>query len=217
MEPFPGPHVGSLRFSQHKGFFMTRTPLICGVFAALSLGTATGAAAADDISYSYVDAGWAQTDLDDVNEDGDGFLLRGSVGFAEHWFASVGYRQISFDIGGNDIDIDFVDVGLGGHLPLSNIVDGVARLSYVDASADGPFGTSFDDNGYAVSVGVRARPGAQFELDAFLDYTDLDESGDDTAARLGARYYFTPAWAVGAEVSFSDDQTDIGLYGRFTF
>ncbi|HNS27617.1 MAG TPA: outer membrane beta-barrel protein [Steroidobacteraceae bacterium] len=181
------------------------------------MGAAAGASAADDISYSYVDAGWVQTDLDDVNEDGDGFLLRGSVAFAEHWFASVGYRQISFDVAGNDIDIDLVDVGLGGHLALSNTVDGVARLSYVDASADGPFGGSFDDNGYAVSVGVRARTGAQVELDAFLDYTDLDDSGDDTAARLGARYYFTPAWAVGAEVSFSDDQTDFGIYGRFSF
>ena len=197
---------------------MTRTPIICSVFAALALGTATGAAAADDISYNYVDAGWAQTDLDDINEDGDGFFLRGSIGFGTNWFAAVDYRQISFDVGGgNDLDIDLVEVGLGGYLPLSNIVDGVARLSYVDASADGPFGASFDDNGYAVSVGVRARPRAQFELDAFLDYTDLDDSGDDTAARLGARYYFTPAWAVGVEVSLSDDQTDFGLYGRFTF
>lgn len=196
---------------------MTRTPIFCGVFAALALGAATGAAAADDISYSYVDAGWAQSDIDGIDEDGDGLFLRGSVAFGERWFASVGYRQVSFDVGGNDLDLDLVDVGLGGHLPLTGTVDGVARLSYVDVSADGPFGASFDDNGYAVSVGVRARPSAQFELDAFLDYTDLDDSGDDTAARLGARYYFTPAWAVGAEVSFSDDQTDIGLYGRFTF
>lgn len=184
--------------------------------AVLALGFAAGAPAAD-LSYSYVDAGWAQSDIDDLDEKGDGFFVRGSVGFAESWFASAGYRQVSFDVGGLDIDFEAIDVGIGGHMPLSDSVDGVARLSYIDVSADGPFGASADDSGYGVSLGVRARPAPQFEIEAMLDYTDLDESGDDTAGRLGGRFYFTPAFAIGAEVSFSDDQTDLGLYGRFTF
>ncbi len=195
---------------------MNHNPIRQRALAVLASGFAAGAPAAD-LSYSYVDAGWAQSDIDDLNETGDGFFVRGSVGFAENWFASAGYRQVSFDAGGFELDFDLIDVGFGGHMPLSDSVDGVARLSYIDASAEGPFGTSFNDSGYGVSVGVRARPTSQFELEAMLDYTDLDDSGDDTAGRLGGRFYFTAAFAIGAEVSFSDDQTDFGLYGRFTF
>lgn len=186
------------------------------VLAVCALGVAAGASAAD-FSYSWVDAGWAQSDLDDVDEKGDGFFLRGSVGFGTNWFASAGYRQVSFDIGGNDLDFDLIDVGLGGHMPLSDKIDGVARISYLDVSADGPFGSSADDSGYGVTAGIRALVAPQFELEAGIDYTDLDESGDSTGGRLGARYHFTPAWAVGAEVLFGDDQTDFGLYGRYSF
>jgi hypothetical protein len=34
------------------------------------------------MSYSFVDLGWIQTDIDDVNSNADGFALRGSIGFA---------------------------------------------------------------------------------------------------------------------------------------
>lgn len=187
-----------------------------GVLTVLALGVATTAPAAD-FSYSWVDAGWAQSDLDDVNETGDGFFVRGSVGFGTNWFASAGYRQVSFDVGGFDADFDLIDVGFGGHLPLTDKIDGVARISYIDVSADGPFGSSADDNGYGLSAGIRALVAPQFELEASLEYTDLDDSGDSTAGRLGARFHFTPAWAVGAEVLFGDDQTDFGLYGRYSF
>ncbi|MBV6423472.1 MAG: hypothetical protein NAOJABEB_01265 [Steroidobacteraceae bacterium] len=192
------------------------TAIKTGVLAALALGAATSVAAAD-FSYSTVDAGWARTDIDDLNENGDGFFLRGSVGFGTNWFAAAGYRQVSFDVGGNDVDFDLIDVGFGGHIPLTDRMDGVARISYVDVSADGPFGISADDNGYGVSVGIRALAAPQLEFEAALDYTDLDDAGDSTGARLGARYHFTSAWSAGLEVLLSDDQTDVGLYGRYSF
>ena len=84
------------------------TAIKTGVLAALALGAATSVAAAD-FSYSTVDAGWARTDIDDLNENGDGFFLRGSVGFGTNWFAAAGYRQVSFDVGGNDVDFDLID------------------------------------------------------------------------------------------------------------
>ncbi|MBV6417338.1 MAG: hypothetical protein CMLOHMNK_01999 [Steroidobacteraceae bacterium] len=187
-----------------------------GVLAVLALGVTTSATAAD-FSYSWVDAGWARADVDGVDENGDGFFLRGSVGFGTSWFAAAGYRQVSFDAGGFDVDVDLVDVGLGGHMPLSDRIDGVARISYLDVSADGPFGSSADDNGYGLSVGIRALAAPQLELEASLEYTDFDEAGDSTGAKLGARYHFNPAWAAGIEVLLSDDQTDVGLYGRYSF
>ncbi|MGE0581575.1 MAG: outer membrane beta-barrel protein [Steroidobacteraceae bacterium] len=187
-----------------------------GVLAVLALGVTAGAPAAD-FSYSSVDAGWARADIDNFNEDGDGLFLRGSVGFGTNWFAAAGYRQVSFDAGGLDVDLDLIDIGFGGHMPLSDKVDGVARISYLDVSADGPFGSSADDEGYGLSAGIRALLAPQFELEASLEYSDFDEGGNSTGARLAARYHFTSAWAVGAEVAFSDDQTDYGLYGRYSF
>lgn len=190
--------------------------LIRNSLAVLALGAAASASAAD-FSYSNVDAGWARSDIDNVNENGDGFFVRGSVAFGTNWFASAGYRQVSFDTGAGDIDVDLIDVGLGGHLPLSDRIDGVGRISYLDVSADGPFGGSADDDGFGLSAGIRALATPQLELEASLEYTDFDEAGDDTGVRLGGRFNFTSAWAAGIELLLTDDQTDVGLYGRYSF
>jgi hypothetical protein len=54
------------------------------------------------MSYSFVDLGWIQTDIDDVNSNADGFALRGSIGFAG-WFkvdASSGGDSTALAVGG---------------------------------------------------------------------------------------------------------------------
>lgn len=175
------------------------------------LALAPLAALAEDMSYSYVDLGYVSTDIDGA-PSADGFGLRGSVGFAENFFVFGEYSNQTLD----GADIDQFAVGFGGHYGLTDAMDLVGRIGYVDAEVSaGGFSVSVD--GYLVSAGLRGRVGDAFELEGRADYTDLGNNGDDTALVIAGRYFFTDQFALGAEFSTSDD-ADAYLVGvRWSF
>jgi hypothetical protein len=173
--------------------------IVNAMVGTLLLAAAPIAAQAEDMSYSYIDLGYAETNLDG-GPTGDGFGARGSIGFAENFFAFADY--LSQDFG--PIDIDIYSVGLGGHMGLADSVDLVGRVGYLKADASAG-GFSGDEDGYMASAGVRARPAQQFELEGNVIYRDLGGGADDTAVAVGARYFFTDMFAIGAEYEMSDD------------
>lgn len=173
--------------------------IVNAMVGTLLLAAAPIAAQAEDMSYSFIDFGYAETNLDG-GPTGDGFGLRGSIGFAENFFAFADYLNQDF----SGIDFDIYSVGLGGHMDIAESVDLVGRVGYLDANASFG-GVSADESGYLVSAGVRARPAKQFELEGNVIYRDLGSGADDTAVAVGARYHFTDMFAVGAEYELSDD------------
>lgn len=159
------------------------------------LAAAPIAAQAEDMSYSFIDLGYAETNLDG-GPTGDGFGARGSVGFAENFFAFADY--LSQDFSGGDLDV--YSVGLGGRMEIAESVDLVGKAGYLKFDGSGG-----DESGYLVSAGVRARPASQFELEGNVIYRDLGGDADDTAVAVGARYFFTDMFAVNAEYEIGDD------------
>lgn len=190
---------------------MFRKTLLTGSLSLLALAGANVATAAD-LKYTFVDVGLASVDVDNGG-DGDVLFARGSYEFSPNWFVFGGISKAEFDVGPFDVDVDTLDFGAGAHFPITSQVDFVGKLKYVDVSVDGPG----DDDGFGLSAGLRARPLAAVEVEGSIEYVDLDEAGDDTSARLGARYYFTSLISAGAEVQFSDDAKTYGIYARFTF
>lgn len=185
--------------------------IVNAMVGTLLLAAAPIAAQAEDMSYSFIDLGYAETNLDG-GPTGDGFGARGSVGFAENFFVFADYLNQDF----GPIDFDLYSVGLGGHMELADSVDLVGRFGYLKAEGDSG-GLTADDDGYLVSAGVRARPAQQFELEGNVIYRDLGGGADDTAVAVGARYHFTEMFAVGAEYEMSDD-ADTWFAGiRLTF
>lgn len=182
------------------------------ILGSLTLAFAPLAALADDMSYSYLDLGYVETDIDDA-PTADGFGVRGSVGFGANWFVFGEYS--SQELG--SVDIDQFAVGLGGHYGLTEEMDLVGRVGYVDAEAAvGPFSVSVD--GFLVSAGLRGQIGDAFELEGRVDYTDLgDDGGDDTSLAIAGRYFFTDQFAVGAEYATSDDANAIFAGIRWSF
>lgn len=168
---------------------------------------------AEDMSYSFVDLGYVETDIDGVGPSLDGFALRGSIGFAEHYFAFAEYSSQSV----SGFDFDQTMVGLGGHYGLSDNIDLVGRAGWFKAKVSGG-GLSADDDGYLVSAGVRGKAGDKVELEGSVIYTDLGgANGDDTAVAVGGRYYFTKNFAVGAEYQQGSDASTILAGVRFSF
>jgi opacity protein-like surface antigen len=171
------------------------------------------AQAADGMSYSYVDLGYTEIDIDGA-PSGDGLGLRGSVGFADNFFAYADYATYNFP---GSVDVDLYSVGLGGRIPLSDMVDLVGRAAYakVDASAGG--GLSANDDGYQVAAGLRAEVADGFELEGNVIYTDFGGSSDDTEVAVGGRYFFTDNFAVGAEYRTGSDADTLFAGVRFAF
>lgn len=179
----------------------------------VALGLAGSALAADSgFSYSNVELGYIDTEIDDFDVNGDGFGLRGSFALTPHVHAFASYSDVDFD---HDIGARTLRVGAGVNWPLSPRLDMIGRLSYVDVEVDaGRF--SADDSGFGLEAALRGRPMERLELTGGVEYVDVGDS-DDTSLEVGARYYFTDQFAAGGDLSFNDDGTTILLGLRFDF
>lgn len=182
---------------------------------AAALGLAATGAQAGDLGYTYVEGGYQDVDVDDVDADGDGFTLGGSIALTDmfHLFGGFGTAELDVD-GFGDVDYDTWEVGGGINYGIASNADLVGRLSYVSAEVDAGFADA-DDDGYRLYGGVRGRLASPFELEGGISYTDLDDSGDDTAFVGAGRYYFTDQWAAGLSVNVGDDVTVWGLNVRW--
>lgn len=191
--------------------------LVWAVVASLA-GMAT--VQADDLSYSYAEGGFGIVDVDAFSEDGDGYFVGGSVGFGTNWLGFAEYGVSSFDEQGAEADIDEIQIGFGGHFPMSDGVDFIGKLAYVDQSIDVSvpgFGSVSDsENGYMLSAGVRGVAMGSLDLTGEIQYVDVGES-DDTGLALRGLYQFTDMFSLGARVGMSDDVTEYGVFARFTF
>lgn len=94
--------------------------------AALLAAVPFAACAADGVSYTYVEGGYAKLHIDEEalnNPEGDGGYIRGSFEFGGSYHVFGGYSQVSVDstvgtFGGPlklDGDLDQGEFGLGYH------------------------------------------------------------------------------------------------------
>ena len=181
----------------------------------------SASAGAQGFEYDYFSVGYSRIDFEDDfggSADGDTFGAAGSYGLTENFFV-LG----SFDTGdveddfGDSVDVMLYDLGFGYHMPLTDNVDVFGTLSYeyVELS-DGGF--SFDENGFGVGIGLRARTGNALEFNAGLELIDLDDFvGDGTFLNLGALYSVTDNLQIGLDGSLGDDLSTYTLSGRYYF
>ena len=166
---------------------------------------------ADDFDYTFVDAGFVNTEVDvgPFNVDGDGIGIQGSFAIQDNLQIVASYTDIDYDFG---VDGSVLTVGLGFNTGLNDNLDFVADISYVDAEVSSGL-ASADETGYEIGAGIRARTGQKVELEAGLSYIDLDSS--DTVLKVGGRYYFSDAFALSAGFSDNDDGLSWTIGGVF--
>lgn len=177
----------------------------------LLLAVAPLAAHAEDMSYSWVNIEYTDVDIDDA-PSGDGPSLRGSIGFADHFFAFAEYGMFDVDV----LDIDLMAVGLGGHYGLTDKLDLVGRAGYVEVDISSP-GFSATQDGWLASVGLRSRVAEHVELEGSVMQRDLGDGGDDTVFSVGGRYHFNDLVAAGLEYQMSDEVNFLFAGVRFSF
>ena len=169
----------------------------------------------EGFSYSFVELGYTSTEFDDFDVDGDGLGLRGSIEFTDMFHGFASYSDLDFDA---DVGTTEMEIGAGLAYPVSPNVDLVGTVSYLNLDVDlpQPF-ADVDDSAIALGGGLRGRVGEQLELSGGLKYAEFDEGGNDTVFNVGARYYFTKIFALGADIGFNEDGTSWVLGGRFDF
>jgi hypothetical protein len=190
---------------------MVSAELLRSLFLGLFVVSATAAA---DINYNFIQGSYGQIEVDDVDADGDGFGIEGSVALTDRFHLFGGYTTADMDFG---VDLSQLEAGVGFNSPISETVDLIASLAYVSAEVDPPGPGSVDDSGYAVGLGLRAMMTPQLELNGGIEFVDLDDSGDDTGFGAGFLYSFTDQFAAGLSGDWSDDFSSYQLNARMLF
>lgn len=179
--------------------------------ALLALGYADTASA--EFNYNFVQATYGQVDFDDFNADGDNFGIGLSLAITDefHLFGGADFADLDFNV-----DATSYRAGLGYNTPISEMIDVVAQLSFqkIDVEVGQ---TSADDTGFGLGVGLRIAATDMIEINAGIEYVNLDDSDDNTALTGAALFNLTERFTVGLVASFDDDVTQVGVAGRVYF
>ena len=191
---------------------MKRT-ILASIFGVLSLN-----AFAASPSYDFVKAGYVQADIEDAGDfEPTGFQIQGFKSLNENVYLTGRYGQLSEDVSGVDIDLDYVSAGVGYRYGLTQNTDFFGEVTYeyvnLDIELDSISGE--DDNGYGITAGIRSMLSEQFELRGAIRYIDIED--DETAFEIGADYFFTPQFSFGATYVIADDVDLLGVSARYTF
>ena len=185
------------------------------ILSIAALMVSSTAALAEGPSYSYIQAAYQEIDVDlggNVDADGDGYGVAGSVAIDENWFIFAGYSAFDLE---SVVDLDQMELGAGWHSPLSNKTDWFATVSYLDYEVSAPGFGSADEDGFGVGLGIRSMFNPSLELYAQVAYEDVGDG--DTTLAAGLWYTLTGNLALGAGVDLGDDITGYGVGIRLYF
>ena len=172
---------------------------------------AAPARAAEEVNYRYVEGGYLNVDVDDLDGSGDNYFVDGS--FGGKWWHITGYYQ-NGDLG-PDFSQDLWRFGFGWHGLLGDKADVIGEADYVDQSIDGPGGSSESDTGYRLVGGVRWVPFKLLELDGFANYNDIENDSDLSYEARG----IINIWRLGFGAAYEkfDNADQWNAFVRFNF
>lgn len=185
------------------------------LFLCLVAFSATASAQGQDLSYNFVQGSYGHIEFDDIDVDGDGFGIEGSVELSDRFHLFGGYATADMDFG---VDVNQLEAGVGFNTPISDTVDFIASLAYVSAEVEAAGLGSADDSGYGLGVGLRAMLTQALEVNGDIQYVDFgDDSDGDTAFGAGFLYSFTDRFAAGLSGDWDDDLSSYQLNARMFF
>ena len=181
-----------------------RNQVIFSAAAALLLG---GQALAEGMSYNYVQVDVIGSQLRGSGDhtNGSGFGAHGSVGFGQSAIGFFDVGTTKYSESGADLKFTPVSLGLGAHVPLSDMTDFVGTASYERVKAKASlagFGSASDSySGWGLGAGLRGLAGEKFDWTATLKYRHVSTLKSIFGLTVGGHYYFTPQLALGLDLT----------------
>ncbi len=195
---------------------MKRSLLALTLLAALPLAAAN---AAEGVSYTYVEGGYAATNTD--AGDADGIAINGSGAISPNFHLFGGYSNQEID--GSNIDFDQWRVGVGYNHEVNPRLDLLTRIAYekFDAGRDF-FGNKLQADSWSVEAGVRGALAPNLEGHALAGYENGEDfdgrnRSGDFYGRVGAQLKFNPTWGISGDVKFVDGDTQFFVGPRVSF
>ena len=178
------------------------------LFLLAILCTAPLAAQAADFDYNYVEGGYASVSPSGSGSSLTGFEADGSYEFMPSWHAIAGYQHVSCC----GIKQNTLDVGAGWNNSLADSVDLYIDGQFLSVDSTGP-GTH---TGWAAEGGLRAMLAEKFELDGFVNHSDVNSNTENT---LGVRGLFAidKYWHLFASYSNNSDYDTFLIGVRYNF
>jgi hypothetical protein len=195
---------------------MTKT-YILGIAAAASLATFSQMTAAAGFNYTYAEAGYRYVDADSGN--GDGFKVALSYGATDYIHIVGEYTRLWIDDIDNasnvDIDLDEFQLGLGGHYSITDKIDLVGTITYVDDQYTGDavpdslgFKTKINDKEEGYEAKIYGRIQAMEKLEMTPHVVHREVSNSETGFGIGMVYDLSKKFAIRFEgTHYSDDST----------
>lgn len=185
---------------------MKTSLLALGLLAALPFA----AAAADNISYNYVEGDYVKTDPSGAARDSDGWGLKGSYAVSPNFHVFAGYNKQQFK-GATNIKANQWNIGLGYNYAISNSTDLLARVAYQNTDL---LGDRTDFNGWALEGGINNSFGPRFSAYLLAGYEDYSKRNNfnpdgESYGRLGGQFNFTPNWALSGDVKLYTDNGNV--------
>lgn len=180
---------------------------------ALMLSSAV--AMAEGPSYSYIQAAYQEIDVDiagNVDADGDGYGVAGSIAINEDWFMFAGWSTFDLE---SVVDLDQLQIGAGWRSAISEKTDWFASLAYIDYDLSVQGLGSGSEDGFGVGLGIRSMVNPNLELYGQATYEDVGDG--DTTFAAGLWYTVSGNLALGAGVDVGDDITAYGVGIRLYF
>lgn len=207
------------------------------VLAALLAAAPLSAVAAESMSYTFVEGGWTQLQLDRNGAPSkpklDGAYIRGSFAIAEQVYLFGGYSAVSntdrYEASGLKVrikeEVKQPELGIGYHMPMSDRLDFTADIAWLRLNNEAKVEVEgFDTerfkvhtNAGRVSAGLRGKPSRRTEAwlkAGYIDGSDIDSSWTGT---LGGQVNFTRNWGLVGEVQAYEDVTQFSVGVRASF
>lgn len=176
--------------------------------------------AQDEITYSYLSAGYGLTEVEfeGIDVDGDGFGFGGSVEFGQSpIFGFASLQQIDYDF---DIGVRQLEIGIGAHTPISERTSLFGTVSYVKLDGEDA-AEGIDPDGVGFGLGLRHLVSDRLELNGGAKLVRLEfegESDTSTSLFVGGQYHVTDQLGISASFSAGeDDERTFIIGGRYNF
>lgn len=184
-----------------------RLKVLSGVLACAAL-VPFMAQANEGLSYTYVEAGYANTDIDEANETLGGWGIRASFEITENIFVQGRYADQKTDTNFGDLKWQPWDLAVGYAWPLADKTDIYGTLGYTSVDIDVPrsFGVrNTSDDGYTLGLGVRTRFAEKFEVEGTAKYANLSDYGDEFDFGVFGRWYITDMFGLTVGYNIGDE------------
>lgn len=176
------------------------------ILAALALTLLSGTAAAADLSFNNLSAGYEQLDFD-CSSDCDGFGIAASAELSELFFISAAASRYEDSLNAYS---GAIGVRTGGERHAW-----YGQLGLAKATLSTPFGRVSSDSELFIAGGIRGMVTPKLELDAGVGYVNADDA--DPTVNLTGTWFFTDKLGAYLSLGGGNDLFGGGVGVRLNF